>query len=70
MQVTIEVMEIVMSGGATMSESASARTVTERTQPGVKSCTLLTGLVNVLILSKTFEQVQKRFSRRMTPKIK
>lgn len=69
MQVTIEVMEIVMSGGATMSESASARTVTERTQPGVKSCTLLTGLVNVL-MSRTFEQVQKRFSRGMTPKIK
>lgn len=69
MQVTIEVMEIVMSGGATMSESASARTVTEKTQPGVKSCTLLTGLVNVL-MSTTFEQVQRRFSRGMTPKIK
>lgn len=69
MQVTIEVMEIVMSGGATMSESASARTVTEKTQPGVKSCTLLTGLVNVL-MSTTFEQVQRRFLRGMTPKIK
>lgn len=47
MEVTVvEVMRIVMSRGATMSESASTRTVTEGTEASVKSCTLLTGLVN------------------------